>query len=45
VTETGECKRNDNDFAHVACWHYGQDAPEIEKLEFNVFKPIQRHYE
>lgn len=45
LTETGECKRNDNDFAHVACWHYGQDAPEIEKLEFNVFKPIQRHYE
>ena len=45
LTETGECKRNDNDFAHVACWHYGQDIPEIEKLEFNVFKPIQRHYE
>ena len=45
LTETGECKRNDNDFAHVACWHYGQDTPEIEKLEFNVFKPIQRHYE
>lgn len=45
LTETGECKRNDTEFAHVSCWFYGQTTPELEKLEFNVFKPIQRHYE
>ena len=44
-TKTGECMRDDENYAHVACWEYGKTTPETEKLEFKVFKPIQRHYE
>lgn len=43
-TATGECARDDDHFAHVACWEYGQTQPQTEKLEFNAFKPVQRHY-
>ncbi|MCL2326694.1 MAG: fumarate reductase/succinate dehydrogenase flavoprotein subunit [Proteobacteria bacterium] len=44
-TETGECLRNDKDFAHVAAWYDGQDEPTLEPLTFSLAKPIERHYE
>ncbi len=44
-TPTGECARDDQNFAHVACWQYGKNTPTLEKLDFHTFQPIQRHYD
>ncbi len=48
VTEEGEAKRNDEEFAYVACWEYkGEKAePELhkEELVFENVKLTQRSY-
>ncbi len=48
VTEDGEAKRNDEEFAYVACWEYKGDnaEPELhkEELVFENVKLTQRSY-
>jgi len=46
--EKGECKRDDENFQHAACWEYqGEGKPPIrhtEPLIFETFKPATRSY-
>lgn len=46
--EDGECKRNDDDFAHVAAWAYqGEDAPPerlVEPLIYEKLSFVTRSY-
>ncbi|RMH58693.1 MAG: fumarate reductase/succinate dehydrogenase flavoprotein subunit [Candidatus Hydrogenedentota bacterium] len=47
-TEEGECRRNDEDFAHTAVWEFaGDEKPPVrhkENLKFEYVKPSQRSY-
>ncbi|HEY8965254.1 MAG TPA: fumarate reductase/succinate dehydrogenase flavoprotein subunit [Candidatus Methylacidiphilales bacterium] len=39
--EDGECKRNDQDFAHVAAWAYqGEDAPPARLVEPLIYEKL-----
>jgi succinate dehydrogenase / fumarate reductase flavoprotein subunit len=47
-TAEGEALRHDDEFQHVAAWHYGGEGrePELERepLVFEEVKPVQRSY-
>ncbi len=46
-TEDGEAKRNDEEFAYVAAWEYGNNdhwTLHKEDLDFEIVKPTQRSY-
>ncbi|HZK37105.1 MAG TPA: fumarate reductase/succinate dehydrogenase flavoprotein subunit, partial [Aeromicrobium sp.] len=45
-TEDGEALRQDDEFAHVSAWEYGDDTPILhkEELEFDYVHLKQRSY-
>ena len=46
TTEEGECKRNDEAFAHVAAWEYTGQTPVLHKepLHYEEIHLAQRNY-
>ena len=46
LTEAGEAKRDDKDYAFVSAWEWSEDKPVLHKefLHFEFIQPTVRNY-